>query len=161
MAMKLTATISIESEQTSISGGRTATDRYNVAGTTRYVDSTGASAVNKQYNIVTTSASVSSTNNLDLSGSLTDAIGNAAVFTKVRTFFAKAPSTNAAAVSIGSASASAWAAMINGEIKLPPGTEICIKTVSSAGFAVAAGTTDLLRVANAASDTYELYVAGE
>jgi hypothetical protein len=109
----------------------------------------------------------SGTEDLDLAGVLLDAFGAAITFARIKGLVISAAAANTNNVVVGAASATQWATLLNttGTITLRPGASFCaIAGVADAtGWAVTAGTGDLLKVANSAgstSVTYDIVIIG-
>lgn len=109
--------------------------------------------------------SASSNEDLDLSGSLTDAIGGSAVFAKVKCIYIKAADANTNDVQVKPAASNGFTgpfADASDRIDIAPGGSLLISAPVS-GWAVTAGTGDLLNVANSSSGTgvtYDIVVVG-
>ncbi|MEU5979391.1 hypothetical protein [Streptomyces sp. NPDC047315] len=109
----------------------------------------------------------SASEDLDLAGVLTDAFGAAITFVKVKGIFVSAASANANNVVVGNATANAWSTLLGatGTITLRPGATVGVMAgaTDATAYAVAAGTGDLLKVANSAagsSVTYDIVIIG-
>lgn len=114
----------------------------------------------------TRTLAASVTEDLDLSGALLDAIGGPAAFVRVKGLIIAAAKANTNNVVFGAASSNAWATLLNstGTISLRPGAAACFMAgVGDLGWAVTAGTGDILKVANSAGGTsvnYDIVVIG-
>lgn len=111
--------------------------------------------------------SASASEDLDLAGVLTDAFGATVTFVRVKGIYVAAAAANTNNVVVGAASSNAWATLLNaaGTVTLRPGGAfLAVAGVADAtGWAVTAGTGDLLKVANSAgssSVTYDIVVIG-
>ncbi len=130
-----------------------------------FAEGTGANQANRVWSDTRTIAA-STSEDLDLSGSaLLDPYGVAVVFTKVKAIFVRAAAGNTNNVVVGGAAATQWAAMLGttGTVTLPPGALFAAFNPSTAGYAVAAGATDLLKVANSGAGTsvsYDIVIIG-
>jgi len=109
----------------------------------------------------------SATEDLDLVGSLTDALGTGFSPARVKFLFVKALATNTNNVIVGAASATQWAALLGttGTVTLRPGAWFAAAAgaADATGYVCAAGSTDLLKVANSAGSTsvnYQIVVIG-
>lgn len=109
----------------------------------------------------------SSTEDIDLAGSLTDALGGAFTLARVKGVFISAAATNTNNVVVGAASSNAWASLLNstGTITLRPGAALGLMAgaTDATGYPVTGGTGDLLKVANSGSGTsvtYDLVLIG-
>lgn len=111
------------------------------------------------------SINASSSEELDLSGSLADPIGGAAVFAEVCSIEIRAAASNGGNIVVGGASSNAFQGPFgatNDTIAVPPGG-VVIMTHPGAGWAVSAGDGDLLQVANSdsgAAATYDIVIVG-
>lgn len=113
----------------------------------------------------TRTISASGSEELDLSGSLTDPLGGAAVFAEVAAIEVRAAAGNTNDVVIGGASSNAWVGPFgaaDNTIAVPPGG-VLVLNHPGAGWTVTAGTGDLLQVANGGSGTpvtYDIVIVG-
>lgn len=101
------------------------------------------------------SIAASGSQNFDLSGSLTDPLGGAAVFVKVDAIVVKAASTNTNNVLLGGAASNGFVgpfADATDILAIKPGGQVTLYA-GSAGWGVTAGTGDILKVANSGSGT--------
>ncbi len=102
---------------------------------------------------------------IDLAGSLVDPLGGPAVFAKVKAIMVKAAAENTNNVVVGAAASNAFQGPFgaaNDTIAIPPGGVLML-TAPKAGWAVTAGTGDLLRVANSGAGTpvtYDIVIVG-
>lgn len=105
----------------------------------------------------------SSSENLDLAGSLTDVFGATITFAKVKALYIQALSTNTNNVQVqreGTNGVPIFMALGDG-IELSPGAAFLV--FDPAGYAVTAGTGDLLAVTNSgagSSVTYRIIIIG-
>ena len=110
----------------------------------------------------------SATEDLDLSGSLTDALGGSAVFAKIKGIIVAAAAGNTNNVLVGGVSAGLSTFLspaATGIITLRPGAVFAViaGAADSTAYAVTATTADLLHVANSTSGssvTYDVIVVG-
>jgi hypothetical protein len=109
----------------------------------------------------------SASEDLDLAGVLLDAFGAAITFVKVKGLFIAAAEDNANNVVVGAAAATPWAALLGatGTVALRPGAAcgFLAGPADATGYAVTAGTADLLKVANSGgstSVTYDIVIVG-
>lgn len=102
---------------------------------------------------------------LDLSGALLDALGQPAVFAKVRAIMVKAAAGNTNNVVVGGAATNAFVGPFGAAahtIAVQPGGAMVLVAPTN-GWVVTAGTGDLLRIANGGAGspvTYDLVVVG-
>lgn len=111
--------------------------------------------------------SASATEDLDLVGTLTDAFGDLFSPVRIKALGFKALAANTNNVIIGAASATQWAALLGttGTMTFRPGSSMLFVAGSAdaTGYVCAAGSTDLLKVANSGagtSVTYEIVLVG-
>ncbi|WP_432041416.1 hypothetical protein [Streptomyces cadmiisoli] len=104
---------------------------------------------------------------LDLAGVLTDAFGAAITFARIKGLIVAAASGNTNNVVVGAAAGSPWVTLLGAThtLTLRPGAFVAVGTgqADATGYAVTAGTGDLLRVANSAgstSVTYDIHIIG-
>lgn len=109
----------------------------------------------------TRTITASSSEDLDLSGTaLQDQLGANIAFTSIKLMYIKALSTNTNDVVVGGASATqfvAWVGDSTDKVNIVPGGTLLIIAPDAAGYAVAAGSTDLLKIANSSSGTSVTY----
>lgn len=101
---------------------------------------------------------------LDLSGSLTDPIGGSAVFVKVKAILIKSLAANTTALTVKPAASNGFTGPFGAAthtLTIQPGGSLALFDPVS-GWAVTAGTADLINIANAsgASANYEIVIIG-
>ena len=111
----------------------------------------------------TRTISASGSENLDLTGALTDAFGATVAAAEVVAIYVKAHAGNANDVVVGGAASNAFNGPLsaNGTLTIKPG-EFTVLT-NKAGWPVVAGTGDILKVANSGagtSVTYTIVIVG-
>ena len=107
----------------------------------------------------------SSSENLDLAGSLAGPAGDTLTFVKVKGIYVRAAAANGGNIVLGGASSNAFTGPFgaaNDVLNIPAGgyVELCAPV---AGWTVTAGTGDLLQVANddsGAAATYDIVIIG-
>jgi hypothetical protein len=101
---------------------------------------------------------------LDLAGSLTDAFGTVLTFAKVKSITIVTYSTNAANVVIGNAAANQFQGpfgAVTHTIAIKPGGKFHLDVGKvDLGYAVTAGTGDVLRFAGTNGDKYDVIIVG-
>lgn len=109
----------------------------------------------------------SSNDDLDLVGSLTDALGTTFSPVRIKGLIVTAATANVNNVVLGAAAATQWAALLGttGTVQVRPGATFAVFTgiADATGYVCAAGATDLFRVANGGagtSVTYDIIVVG-
>ena len=126
---------------------------------------TGANAADRLYmdsNTLAASANV----DVDLAGSLTDALGAALSFARVKALFLRAASGNTNNVVIGGAASNQFVGPFGAAthtFAVKPGGFMGWIAPDATGWAVTAGTGDLLRIANSGagtSVTYDVVIIG-
>lgn len=115
----------------------------------------------------TRTITASSNEDLDLVGSLSDALGTTFSAARIKALVVKAAAANTNNVIVGAAAATQWAALLGaaGTVTLRPGAMFAaVAGVADAtAYVSAGGATDLLRVANSGagtSVTYDIIVVG-
>jgi len=107
----------------------------------------------------------SATEDLELAGSLTDALGATLTFAKVRAIMISASPDNANNVEVMPAAANGFLgpfADASDQLDIPPGGRIYLEAPVS-GWDVTAGTADLLTITNSAGGTgvtYDVIIVG-
>jgi hypothetical protein len=126
---------------------------------------TGAGQADKVY-VDTNTLGASGTVDIDLAGSLTDALGAALTFVRVKGIFLRAAVGNTNNVVLGGAAATQFVGPFGAAahtIAVRPGGFFGIMSQDATGWAVGAGASDFLRVANSAagtSVTYDILIIG-
>ena len=115
----------------------------------------------------TRTIAASSSEDLDLVGTLVDPLGATFSPVRIKGIAIAAAAGNTNNVVVGGASATQWAALLGttGTVTLRPGAFFCaIAGVADAtGYVCAAGSTDLLKIANSSSGstvTYDIVIIG-
>ncbi len=126
---------------------------------------TGANQASNVFSDTRTLAA-SGSESLDLAGVLTNAFGAVLTFTKIKAIIITAEATNTNDVVVGGAAVNAFASMFGAatdKIKVRPGGAFAIVAPDVNGFAVTAGTGDLLQIANSGAGTgvtYDIIIIG-
>ncbi len=126
---------------------------------------TGANQASNVFSDTRTLAA-SGSESLDLAGVLTNAFGAVLTFTKIKAIIITAEATNTNDVVVGGAATNAFASMFGAatdKIKVKPGGAFAIVAPDVNGFAVTAGTGDLLQIANSGAGTgvtYDIIIIG-
>ncbi|MDN5918211.1 MAG: hypothetical protein L0I76_24455 [Pseudonocardia sp.] len=116
----------------------------------------------------TRTLAASASEDIDLAGSLLDALSGPAAFVKVKALIVAAAAANTNNVVVGGATATgfiAWVGAATHTVTVRPGAVLALLTGGADvdGYAVAAGASDLLKIANGGagtSVTYDLIVIG-
>lgn len=143
----------------------TGTHVINETYKTSFINGTGIDQANQMWSdqrVLTASSS----EELDLAGSLTNAFGTTLTFTSIKGIVVKAISTNTNDVVIGGAVSNAF--LLFGDatdtIAVKPNGSFCIVNPAADGYTVTAGTGDLLKITNSGggtSITYDITIIGE
>lgn len=126
---------------------------------------TGANQANQIFSDQRT-LSASATEDLDLAGSLTNLLGATITFSKVKAIIISAASGNTNDVVVGGAASNDFSPMFadsTDQIVVKPGGMFAIVAPDATGYAVTAGTADILKVANSSSGTsvtYDIIIIG-
>lgn len=142
----------------------TTTDPLSYSKTFDLANGTSADQANMMWSDQRT-LTASSTENIDLAGSLTNAFGDAITFTKLRGIIIYAASGNTNNVLLGgdAASISTLVGNINDIIVIRPGGMFAAIAPDATGYAVTATTADIIKIANSAgstSVTYDIVLIG-
>lgn len=110
--------------------------------------------------------SASSNEDIDLAGALTDMFGTTVTFTKLKAIvvFAHAANTNNVEVTRAGTNGVPFMLAAGDGMAIKPGGIFVLIDPSSGGYAVTAGTGDLINIANSAGDsgvTYDIILVGE
>lgn len=130
-----------------------------------FTDGTGANQIKSMFTDQRT-LSASATEDLDLAGSLTDVYGATITFTKVKLLMVRAASGNTNDVLVGGAGSNgftSWVGDATDVVKVKPGGSLILVAPDATGYAVTAGTGDLLTITNSAgstSVTYDIVILG-
>lgn len=116
----------------------------------------------------TRTVNASSNDDLDLAGSLTDANGNTLTFARVKGLYVKASASNTNNVLVGGDATNTFLTWVVAEadaVILRPGASLHLVAgvADATGYAVTAGTGDLLRITNSGagtSVTYDIVIVG-
>ncbi len=113
----------------------------------------------------TRTIALSSSENLDLAGSLVDALGNTLTFVTIKAILVRAAKGNTNDVLVGGAASNTFLGMFNDAtdiIKVKPGG-VFLWVAPQVGAPVTASTGDILKVANSgagSSVTYDITIIG-
>lgn len=122
-------------------------------------DGTGADQV-RQVFTDTRTINASSNDDLDLAGSLVNAVGATITFTKLRAILVRAAAGNTNNVVVGGAASNGCVTMFGAstdKIVVRPGGMVLLVANDATGYAVTAGTGDILRIANSGAGTSVAY----
>lgn len=108
--------------------------------------------------------STSGNDDLDISGVLTNVFGTSIVFTKIKALIVKAAVANGNDVIVGGGASNQFATPFGSatdKVKVKPGGLLVLVAPDVNGYAVTAGTGDILRVASGGgSVTYDIVLIG-
>jgi hypothetical protein len=108
----------------------------------------------------TRTLTASSTEDLDLAGSLVNALGATVTFARVRGIYVEAAVGNTNNVVVGGAASNGfinWVADATDKVVVRPGGFFMLANRDATGYAVTASTGDLLRIGNSGSGTSVTY----
>lgn len=116
----------------------------------------------------TRTLAASATEDIDLAGSLTDAFGTTLTFVRIKALIVAAAAANTNNVIVGGASATqfvSWNGGATHTVTVRPGAAFALiaGVADATGYVTAAGSTDLLKIANSSSGTgvtYDIVVIG-
>ncbi len=131
----------------------------NYAVSKAIANGTGADQANQIFTDTRT-LSASATESLDLSGVLTNAFGETILFTSIKGIVIAPAAANTNDVIVGGAASNAfinWVSDATDKVVVKPGGVFALYAPSAAGYAITAGTGDLLKVANSSSGTSVTY----
>lgn len=124
-----------------------------------FANGTGAGQADVLWSDIRTIAA-STTENLDLTGTLLDPFGAVVNFARVRMLLVRADPGNTNNVIVGGAASNAWATWVGAAahtVTVNPGGIFLVGAPDATGYAVTAGTGDLLKIANSSSGTAVTY----
>ena len=110
--------------------------------------------------------SASTSEDLDLAGSLTNSFGTTVTFARIKGIIVSAASGNGDNIQVGGAASNQfvnWVANSSDIINVRPGGTFALIAPDATAYAVTAGTGDLLKINNAdsgAAATYDIYLIG-
>lgn len=164
MSLTATGVISLVARHTKVADLATPVQEVNLTKRFGFANGVGADQADLLWHDERT-LNASASEDLDLTGVLTDVYGAAVNLARVRGIYVFAESTNVNNVVIGAALSNAWAGMLNaaGTIQVVPGSGFIGFARNAAGWPVVAGTGDLLKIANGGGGsavTYEIAVLG-
>lgn len=123
-------------------------------------DGTAVGKADRLY-VATRTIGASSNEDLDLAGVLVDDFAQTITFARIKAIYVAAALANVNNVVVGAAAATQWATLLNttGTITLRPGAFFlaAASVADGTGYAVGAGASDFLRVANSGAGTSVTY----
>jgi hypothetical protein len=167
--MPLTSRLSIAASavQTATLDLGTAQAQLSKAYTVDLADGTAAGRADRVFHDTRTLAA-SATEDLDLAGVLTDALGGALTFVRIKALIVSAAAGNTNNVLVGGAASNGFISWVGGAahtVTVRPGATLALiaGAADATGYAVTAGTADLLRIANSGAGstvTYDVAIIG-
>ena len=142
-----------------------ALDRFEKTYAKALTDGTGADQAKNHWHSQRTLAA-SASESLDLAGGLTNLVGDVLIFTKIKYIFLFAAAANTNDVVIGNAAANAWVGPFGAAahtLAIKPGGHLSLEAPDGNGYAVTAGTGDILKVLNGGAGTgvtYDIILVG-
>lgn len=129
-----------------------------------FANGTGSGQANQVWTDTRTIAA-STSENIDLAGVLTNALGSTVTLARVKAIIIAASASNVNNVVIGGNSNGLvnWVGNVNDVVNIRPGGFICLAAPDAIAYAVTASTGDILQVANSGSGTpvtYDIIVIG-
>lgn len=165
MALTGNLRVSVNTDLTSTLDKGTATSSESINISMAITNGTGASQGNQVFSDTRT-LSASSNEELDLAGSLSNGLGSTVTFTRIIALVVEADADNGDTISVGGAAANGWETWVGATgdlVKVRPGGALVLKASDATGYAVTAGTGDLLKITNddsAAAGSYTIYLIG-
>jgi hypothetical protein len=114
----------------------------------------------------TRSLAASASEDLDLSGVLTSAFGTAITFTKIKALIIVAAAANVNDIVAGNTASNGCFSFFNAStdaLRIKPGGAVALVAPDANGYAVTAGTADLLKILNGGAGTpvsYDIIIIG-
>ena len=165
MALNTKIQLMLEAIQTNPLDLGTPTDKLNYVKTIELADGVGLAQADQIFHDQRT-LGVSAAEDLDLAGGLTDAFGNLLTFSAIKGMIFQAAIGNTNNVVIGGKLTNAfinWVSDATDELILKPGGFFALIDPTAGGYAVTAGTGDILEVTNSGggtSVTYDVIIIG-
>jgi hypothetical protein len=165
MPLSMRAALTLAADLTSALDMQTGNAPLSFSRQINFSDGAGANQANRLWADQRTLAA-SATEDLDLAGVLTDAFGVAITFARVKALIVAAALGNANNVVIGGAASNQFVGPFGAAthtLAVRPGGLLALFAPDATGYAVTAGTGDLLKVANSGAGTpvtYQIVVVG-
>ena len=165
MPLSTKIVVRIEADLTNALDLNTVTYPLRVKKEYTWASGTGASQADTIWTDTRT-LTASSTEDLDLAGTLTNALGTTVTFAEVAAIYIFAADANTNNVQVGGAASNQfinWVANNSDIVNIRPGGMMLLVAPDSTAYAVTAGTGDLLKIANSAgstSVTYDIVIIG-
>jgi hypothetical protein len=165
MSLVTEVTIGVKATLKQVTDFFAATVPVEKSRTLTFQDGVGADQAQKVYAKERTIAP-SANDDLDLSGSLVDPLGNVLAFTGIKLIRIIADPTNVNDVVVGNAAATQFQGPFGAvahTVKIGPGDEMTFTKRSAAGWPVVNAASDLFRIANGGAGTsvkYQIIIVG-
>ncbi|MEP3857289.1 MAG: hypothetical protein ABJM39_09630 [Porticoccus sp.] len=165
MTQSASISLSVAVSQSVAGDVNTAKNSIAVNSLLQLLNGTGADQANQAFSDERTLAA-STSESLDLAGSLTDAFGASITFTKIKAMLVIADEGNGDNIEVGGAASNGFASFLGDAsdvVLVPPGGLFLLTAPDADGFAVTASTGDLLKINNAdsgAAGTYTIVLIG-
>lgn len=139
--------------------------RVNYSKSIQLTDGNGANQAQKLFTDTRT-ISASSSENLDLAGSLLDAFGGTLTLGEVKAIIISASANNTNDVVVGGAASNTWLGPFSDatdKVNVKPGGTVAFFAPNASGYGVTTSSGDILKVANSgagSSVTYDILIIG-
>lgn len=160
MAISGTIKCSCNLVETSALDLSTPRDALNFSESHTLTDGSGADQIDELFHD-TRAIAAAANDDLDLAGGLTDAFGNTITFASIKML--QIVNNGDTEIKIDQSVANDWSTAIATAITIPAGASIQLVNPTAAGWAVTAGTADLLRITNndgSVAASYQIAIAG-
>lgn len=159
MSIEVQAQVNVTLLDSTASGSGAISDSLDFNQLLSFATGTGAGGAQVQYRDSRTMSG--SSENLDLAGGVVNAKGKTVTLTKVKGLLFHADPANAGNVTVKFNPTNGLTTPCNGEVVLPPGAVFLLASPDANGWAVTAGTGDIIQVQGATGRIYEVFVFGE
>jgi hypothetical protein len=166
MPLSSTLAVSAFTELSGASGLGTARIPAGLSRAVTLASGTGAGKADKVFQARRTIAA-SGTDDLDLAGVLTDALGATITFARIKGLFIAAAVGNTNNLVVGNSTSNTWATLLNatGTVTLRPGAALAAVAgpADATAWGVTASTGDILRIANSGGGStvaYDICIVG-
>ncbi|RBQ21621.1 hypothetical protein DP939_02610 [Spongiactinospora rosea] len=165
MALSVRALVQLAADLTSAQDLTTASAPLSLARQVTLTDGAGLNQANRIWSDQRTLAA-SASEDIDLAGTLTDPFGATITLARVKALIVSAAVGNVNNVVLGNAAANGWVGPFGAAehtLAVRPGGVLALLAPDATGYAVTAGTADLLHVANSGAGsgvTYQIVVVG-
>lgn len=166
MSVQLNITLDIAGQYNGNNPLAAAVANFALKSQASFAPGTGLGQADKMFAASRTIAA-SANDDIDLAGSLVDPLGAVVVFAGIKAIFVEALATNVNDVLIGPAATNGFLgpwSLAADKTRIRPGEFFCITNRSATGWAVTAGTGDLLRLTNGGAGStvgYNIVLVGD